>query len=349
MYILLHFEQVNINNAALEKKPLFWERAEDDVICIWQHGREEADKFLTFLNSIHARINWTSEVEKNSVLPFLDMNLQRVGNKIETSVYRKPTHTLKYSNFRSNRPRFAKLNNIKSLLFRAHNLCEEGPKKDLELSLISDAFIACEFPVNEVDRIIENYQATQKKEEVENQNDLENNCKIFLPYIPKVSDQLRAKLKKENVDVVFLRGRTVGQWLCNNKPKNVPVRWKNKIYKVPCECGRFYIGETSQWWDDREKQHKVSIRTGDLRNSFASHVESSGHEIKWEAVEFLDAHKYDKNRKIKEALYINAFSSEKEPILNLELGSKIDPIWNSLNSVIREFSFSNSFRPSNST
>ena len=115
---MAHFERVNIfENMQLEKRPFFWERAEDDVVCIWEHGRIEAEKFLEFLNSRHARINWTTEVEKDQVLPFLDMNLHRISRKVETCVYRKPTHTLKYSNFRSNRPRDLKLNNIESLLF----------------------------------------------------------------------------------------------------------------------------------------------------------------------------------------------------------------------------------------
>ena len=29
--------------------------------------------------------------------------------------------------------------------------------------------------------------------------------------------------------------------------KGIPKRWKQKIYKIPCECGRFYIGETGIW------------------------------------------------------------------------------------------------------
>ena len=76
------------------------------------------------------------------------------------------------------------------------------------------------------------------------------------------------------------------------------------------------------------------MRAGDVKNSFAAHTKECGHQIKWEKVEFLDSHKYDRNRKIKEAIYINAFSSKDGPLLNLELGTKIDPIWNSLHTII---------------
>lgn len=215
----------------------------------------------------------------------------------------------------------------------------------MELSLLSDAFIACGFPVKDVDRIVQTYQICPDRKEDHNENNSDKDFKIFLPYIPRASDKLRSQLKKEKIDVVFLRGRTVGQWLCNNKPKNVPQRWKNKVYKVPCECGKFYIGESGQWWDDREKQHQLAVRAGDVKNSFAAHTKECGHQIKWEKVEFLDSHKYDRNRKIKEAIYINAFSSKDGPLLNLELGTKIDPIWNSLHTIIQKYSFLNSFCP----
>ena len=36
-------------------RPLLWERAEDDVYCLWQHGPRKADIFLNFLNSRHLR------------------------------------------------------------------------------------------------------------------------------------------------------------------------------------------------------------------------------------------------------------------------------------------------------
>ena len=127
-------------------KPLFWYRSEDDVVCIWEHGINEGDIFLDFLNSQHVKVKWTREIEKDKVLPYLDSQLEKVGHKIQTGVYRKPTHTLRYSNYRSNRPKDCQLNIIKRLLFR-----------EAELSLISDVFIACDYPIQRVDSLLQNY------------------------------------------------------------------------------------------------------------------------------------------------------------------------------------------------
>ena len=42
-----NFEKEKIfGNISLIYKPLFWYRSEDDVLCIWEHGINEADIFL---------------------------------------------------------------------------------------------------------------------------------------------------------------------------------------------------------------------------------------------------------------------------------------------------------------
>ena len=50
---------------ALEKwhlKPLLWLRFINDIFMIWTHGRDELNKFINYLNSIHPKIKFTSEI-----------------------------------------------------------------------------------------------------------------------------------------------------------------------------------------------------------------------------------------------------------------------------------------------
>ena len=118
--------------------PIFWVREVDDVYCLWQHGYENIPIFLAYLNSINPRIQWTMEMEQGGNLPFVDLNLCKQSFRITAGIYRKKSHTLKYSNFSSNRPRAEQLGIIKSMLHRAYNLCdeEEGQKDAEVLSLI---------------------------------------------------------------------------------------------------------------------------------------------------------------------------------------------------------------------
>ena len=75
----------------------------DDVISAV--SRNEIDILLQHLNSIEPSIQFTVEREINGHLTFLDFNVHRtVERKIETYVYRKPTHREKYLSYDSHHP-----------------------------------------------------------------------------------------------------------------------------------------------------------------------------------------------------------------------------------------------------
>jgi len=76
------------------------------------------------------------EKEQEGRLPFVDLDLCKQSYRITAGIYRKKSHTLKYSNFLSNRPRAEQLGIVKSMLHRAHSLCdEEEAQKDEEVKL----------------------------------------------------------------------------------------------------------------------------------------------------------------------------------------------------------------------
>jgi hypothetical protein len=80
-------------------------------------SRNEIDILLQHLNSIEASIQITVEREINGHLAFLDLNVHRtVEEKLETDVYRKPTHTDKYLSYDSHHPVSHKRSVAKTLL-----------------------------------------------------------------------------------------------------------------------------------------------------------------------------------------------------------------------------------------
>ena len=320
--------------------PLLWKRAEDAVYCIWQHGPRKADMFLNFINSRHLRIKWTKEMQnEQQILPFLDMSIQLENNQLITKVYRKSTHTLRYSHFRSNRPKEDQLNNLKGLLHRAEKICDRECDKVEEKQLLSNAFIACGFPVSDVDRIVQSYKPKTEEEKLQERENLNKLDKMYLPYIPRVSNKLKKQLRKLNIHVVFKRGRTIGSILCNNKPKNTNDKRKNVIYRILCECRMVYFGETGQWFDARVQQHQTAVKKLDVKNGIAAHVQQTGHTVRWSEAKCIDQHNYYVNRKMKEAIYINAYAPGEGNfgcLMNNDLGSHIDPIWKAISSVIQD-------------
>ena len=89
------------------------------------------------------------------------------------------------------------------------------------------------------------------------------------------------------------------------------------------------------------------MRTENDNNGFfvhAAHHHGVGEEeergtgvelFKWDEVQFLDADRHWKRRKIKESLYTNAYKAkQKSSLMNLEQGAWVDPCWGALNDLI---------------
>ena len=105
----LVMEDVEQRTLALSPiQTLFWKRYVDDVISAVSVN--EVERLLSHLNSVEPSVQFTFERENERRLPCLDLNAHRTdrGN-LETSIYRKPTHTDKYLAFDSNHPTYHKV------------------------------------------------------------------------------------------------------------------------------------------------------------------------------------------------------------------------------------------------
>ena len=199
------------------------------------------------------------------------------------------------------------------------------------MKLLSHAFISSGYTPKEVDRVIGSYVFDKPKEEREAENRTDTLC---IPYVRGASDRLRKQLAREGVNVIFKRGQTLGKYLINGgPPKN--NRRKNVVYKITCEtCNFCYIGETSQWFDERETQHKRSVKNCDSNNGIYMHIlKHPDHVIAWDKATFLD---YDRNfhaRRMKESFYIDIFS--KSGTMNLEDGMLKNQCWNAILPILR--------------
>ena len=76
-----------------QNPPSFWRRFVDDTLTIMKSS--QIDNFLQHLNSLDQNIQFTKEeARSDGSMPFLDVLITpREDGSLDTTVYRKPTHT----------------------------------------------------------------------------------------------------------------------------------------------------------------------------------------------------------------------------------------------------------------
>ena len=144
-----------------------------------------------------------------------------------------------------------------------------------------------------------------------------------LPYIKGVSEVLRRCLQQQGVRTVFKSDTTLRSYLVRPKDRHSRTR-QTRIYKIPCECGKVYIGETGRAMQDRIKEHDRDIRLAHTQTSAVSeHANKTGHLPLWNQVKFIDRDPHRYTRRVKEAIQIRLRSNN----INRDSGIEIPEAW----------------------
>ena len=83
-------EQIWFKNCPCESKPVIYKRYVDNTFLLFR-SKDHIKKFRCYLNCQHPNIKFTSEIEENNSISFLDIKIRRVNNSFSTNVYRKVT------------------------------------------------------------------------------------------------------------------------------------------------------------------------------------------------------------------------------------------------------------------
>ena len=80
-----------LHNAGHFKTPLLWEQFIDDIFIIWPHSEVKLFQFLNHINALHPTIQFEMEYS-NTQVHFLDRTIFiNKGQKLESTLYVKPT------------------------------------------------------------------------------------------------------------------------------------------------------------------------------------------------------------------------------------------------------------------
>lgn len=237
--------------------------------------------FFNHLNSLHPALEFTTELEENDALPFLDVlvEIDRTKKKSFTSVYRKPTFTGSYVRFESFCHKRRKTSLIRTLLHRAHQICSPEKLED-EVSRIKSIFLDNGYPPYLISKITTSY--TQGLSNAVSYGPKKKQVYLKLPYIGKASYRFENMIKScvdhcfpaVNTNVIFQSRPMFPNMFKERLPT---LSSQNMIYLFSCQCNGKYVGKSRRTLGQRVIEHVPKCMTEYIefvKNGFVGNFES---------------------------------------------------------------------------
>jgi hypothetical protein len=133
---LQHIEHLHLAHLSQKHKIVNYCRFVDDILLIYDSDHTDIQKILTDFNSLHHKLQFTAETEKDHTLNYLDLSLHRTPTNIKTAIYRKPTFTDTIITFNSNHPTQNKYAAIRHLYNRLNTYNLQHNEHTQELNII---------------------------------------------------------------------------------------------------------------------------------------------------------------------------------------------------------------------
>ena len=314
-FYMQEFEHMALERSQLQPSHFF--RYVDDTFIVWPHGEDSLSTFHDCLNSIHPNIKFTIEVEKNGCLPFLDILIYKTAHgTLGHRVYRKPTHTDLYLNKNSHHHPLQKSTVLRTLLHRAIMVSDSDSLPD-EISHLCTTFKQNNYSNRDINKALRKINSNKSNDQPKK----DYKGRAFIPYVGTVSSKIGRLLSKYDIKAVFRPPAKISQLLRPVKD-DLGLRTPG-IYKIPCECGKVYIGQTGRTVQDRIKEHQRCIKLADFdKSAVAEHSLLTGHRILFSSTTVVDKATNYYDRIIKEAIHIKINDT-----FNKDVGLQLSNAW----------------------
>ena len=324
-------EKTWLHNCPSLFKPLLYRRYVDDCFLLFK-SLNHVPLFLDYLNRQHPSISFTSELEKDSKLPFLDVEIFRSNGKFSTSVCRKPTFTGLFTNFHSFIPLAYKRSLVSCLLHRIFNLCSTNENFHAQLEVVRKLFNLNGFPSHMFDHLVRRFLDNMFDPKPTLYTVPKKMVYFCLPFTGSHSLQIRNQITRLcnaayphlNIRFVFRSSTRISSFF-PFKDKVPKLMRFGVVYLFKCRCSSTsYVGQTTRHLHTRISEHLgISPITGKpssspVMSSIFSHLNSTGHSANFDDFEILSSCSDTCELMIHESLLM----SKLKPSLNVQ-GSSI--------------------------
>ncbi len=288
---------------------------------------------LDSFNSIHPSIQFTLENPKPAeFLPFLDLEIRVLMNKVDYRWYNKPFHSGNVMAQNTMQPYHVK-RNVLINTFRCINSHSSSTDNYVaKVNIAKNNFIQAGYSLSEVAsaELIALTSGCRPKPTVFN---ADNKMSILkLPFINMhTNKKIKAKIKSSNLPIKFVSipGPSISSifkpritaslnnclcTICSNYDK-ITCKMTNLVYEFCCkQCNKTYIGKTTRTLGERYAEHSASIQGYNTKSALAEHLQSchpsSSNDIRQFSLTILKRCRSSNSTAIFESLLIRDFKPE---------------------------------------
>ena len=146
------------HNAEHDKTPLLWKRFIDDIFISWPHSEVELLQFLNHINTVHPTIQFEMEHSKNQVL-FLDTTIFiNKEQKLQSTLYVKPTDICSLLHKQSFHPETCKQSVICSQALRYRRIITDNETLKTKLEKLKTNLIRRGYSIEEINQQFQKVQ-----------------------------------------------------------------------------------------------------------------------------------------------------------------------------------------------
>ena len=289
-----------------------YDRYMDDILK--EEKKDNIAKKLDEINSLHPKLRFTVEREKDGALPVLDMMIlhDHTTGQLESTWYSKPTDTGLTMNYHALAPKRYKRSVVTGFVYRIHRACSTWQHFHQSLEKAKRILEENQYPPAFYDPLIRQalHDILVGKEQSQ-EKDTSNITKKILrvQYRGKSTDDYARALHKINAPCTMVMTlRKLKTALPSLKPPTEKILKSGIVYEIQCpRCKACYVGQTGRHLQVRLREHL--LRDGPVK----THLNKCSTTIAEEHVRILHTTTRDEKFLLAlEALYIR----ERKPSIN---------------------------------
>ena len=165
-----------------------WYLFRDDTFVLWRGTVERLQAFFHLLNTFDSCLQFTMDIGGRD-LHFLDLEITLLDNKLETSIYSKPTDAHIYLNANSSHPRSQIRGIAKGVALRLRRICSQDRDFQEKSKLYSKFLIDCGHDSNHVYNAFKEVESmTREQARKSKPKKKGNKCMFVTRYNPRAPD-----------------------------------------------------------------------------------------------------------------------------------------------------------------